>query len=82
MALARFFFPGGANSETSAGGGHQGADAEAGDEPQQPETRGGGHHRGHAHADGEPRVGGEHHLPPADDVTDRSREQCTDQDAD
>ena len=40
MALHRFFFPGGANSETIAPVvADQGADADAGEEPAEPEHR-------------------------------------------
>ena len=64
------------------GGRHQGADPDAGDEAHQPERRRGRRQRRHAHADGEPGVGGEHHLAAADDVAHAARQQSPDEHAD
>ena len=81
--VAEVLLPGrGELRDDRARGGHQGADAEAGDEPHQPEAGRGGHQRGDGHADREPRVGQEHDLAPADDVGDGAGEQRSDQHAD
>ena len=74
MALHRFFFPGGAYSETSAP-----VVATRAPTPRPvrnrmiPNAPVRVRHGGRAHADGEPRVGEEHDLAPAEDVADGSR---------